>query len=119
MPRPTKCRKVCRMPQVTGLTTIGIESNQEILMSIDEYETIRLIDLEGMSQEDCASHMGVARTTVQRIYNEGRQKLAQLLVGGGQLLIRGGDYELCQRRKMEGPCGHCSTDRTSEYYDQP
>ncbi len=64
-------------------------------MTVDEYEAIRLIDLVGFTQEECANQMNVARTTVQGIYMEGRKKLAQSLVNGKILLIEGGEYRLC------------------------
>jgi len=64
-------------------------------MSIDEYETIRLIDLEELTQEECASQMNIARTTVQGIYNSARKKIASSLVNGQFLKIEGGDYKLC------------------------
>ena len=64
-------------------------------MTIDEYETIRLIDLEEFTQEMCAEQMGVARTTVQWIYNQARHKLADALVNGKKLRIEGGDYQVC------------------------
>jgi predicted DNA-binding protein (UPF0251 family) len=65
-------------------------------MSVDEYEAIRLIDLEGFTQEECATQMKVARTTVQGIYAQARAKIAQSLVKGKTLQIEGGDYRLCQ-----------------------
>lgn len=64
-------------------------------MSVDEYEAIRLIDLEGMTQEECADKMHVARTTVQGIYMAARRKIAEALVLGRTLRIEGGQYELC------------------------
>ena len=64
-------------------------------MTLDEYEAIRLIDLLDCTQEECAQQMGVARTTVQAVYNQARRKLAQMLVDGRRLEIQGGDYELC------------------------
>jgi len=65
-------------------------------MTVDEYEAIRLIDLEGLTQEECAKQMNVARTTVQGIYAEARKKLARSLVDGKILLIEGGEYRLCE-----------------------
>jgi len=64
-------------------------------MSVEEYETVRLIDLEGLKQEECAEHMKIARTTVQKIYDDARKKIADAIVNGKKLVINGGDYMLC------------------------
>lgn len=73
-------------------------------MTIDEYETIRLIDYEGLKQEQCALRMEVARTTVQGIYEVARKKLADALINGKTLTIEGGDYLLCDGRGRH--CGN-------------
>lgn len=98
MPRPRKWRKVCCLPTCNKFGPLGqrLESNDYINMTVDEYETIRLIDLEGFTQEECAMQMNVARSTVQGIYNEARRKLAESVVNGKVLLIEGGEYRLCQ-----------------------
>lgn len=82
-----------------------------VVMTIDEYEAIRLIDLEGLSQEQCAESMGVARTTVQAIYTCARQKLAQCLVNGLELSISGGDYILCEGDASGCGCVRCHKKR--------
>lgn len=69
-----------------------------LTMTVDEYEVIRLVDLEEMTQEEAAGQMGVARTTAQAIYNAARKKLAHCLINGKHLRIQGGDVELCEGR---------------------
>lgn len=103
MARPRKCRKVCALPENCGFAPMK-EMNDEnrVIMAVDEYETIRLIDLVGYTQEECAAQMHIARTTVQGIYNEARRKLADALVNGKSLHIEGGDFDLC-----EGDSLHC------------
>lgn len=108
MPRPMKWRRVCELPDSNrfGPMNEDREPLDPVVMTVDEYETIRLIDLEGMMQEECARQMDVARTTVQRIYNEARKKLAQSLVEGRILHIEGGEYQLCRDQSRPG-CGQC------------
>jgi len=96
MPRPTKRRKVCHYPQTLGFVPEqGADGRPTIVLTVDEYETIRLIDNEGLSQEQCCELMQVARTTVQRIYDSARKKIASALVGGLPLTIGGGEFHLC------------------------
>ncbi len=103
MPRPRKCRKVCALPQSRHFGPLdGKRCGRQVIMTVDEYETLRLIDLAGYTQEECAAQMGVARTTVQGVYNEARRKMADALVNGRELLIDGGDYDLCQG--IQAPC---------------
>ena len=100
MPRPRKNRKVCHFPRNLSFSPTELIGEKEpVLLTVDEYETLRLIDLEGFSQEGCGEWMGVARTTVQMIYASARKKLAQMLVEGRQLRIEGGDYRLCDGAK--------------------
>ena len=97
MPRPRKSRKVCHYPEVLGFDPVGTEENKDaIILTVDEYETIRLMDKEGYSQEQCGEKMGIARTTVQLIYTSARAKVAGALVEGRPIRIEGGDYQLCK-----------------------
>lgn len=107
MPRPRKWRRVCCMPESQSFGPLDGQAGARVVMGIDEYETIRLIDLEGLSQEECAQQMGVARTTAQAIYSSARAKLAECLVKGLELSINGGDYILCDGETRGCGCGHC------------
>lgn len=96
MPRPPKCRRVCHFPQTLEFFPVKEQAEYEsVILTVDEYETIRLIDKEGLSQEQCSEQMQIARTTAQKIYDNARKKLADVLVDGLPLRIEGGAYELC------------------------
>ncbi len=96
MPRPRKCRQVCNFPQTLAFLPEEYgEEQQAVRLTVDEYETIRLIDKEGFSQEQCGEFMKIARATVQQIYASARKKLADMLVEGLPLYIGGGDIQLC------------------------
>ena len=96
MARPTKMRKVCSLPDNKKFGPLNAcDIDNVIKMSVDEYETIRLIDYEELTQEEAAEQMHIARTTVQGIYSDARKKLALVLVEGRKLQIDGGNYRLC------------------------
>lgn len=101
MPRPQKCRRICSLPGHTDFGPLSGASDhmEPIEMTLDEYECIRLMDLEGCTQEECAVQMGVARTTIQAVYTSARKKLADALVNGKPLAIRGGNYQVCSHGK--------------------
>ncbi len=104
MSRPKKWRKVCELPENNLYGPLDSKINNEIIiMSVEEYEAIRLIDLEGMMQEEASLQMNVARTTIQKIYIDARRKLAESLINGKTLKIEGGYYRLCG--SFEKPCG--------------
>lgn len=115
MARPIKRRRICEMPCVEEFLPSAVRSTDSVEMTVDEYEAIRLIDSLDFSQEECALQMSVARTTVQAIYDSARKKLAEALVQGKRLKIRGGAYELCPRAQQccgkncrgEGTGSHC------------
>lgn len=96
MPRPKKCRRICGPPCHDRFGPRGVSDGMPCVeMSLDEYETIRLIDLLGQTQEECGRQMEVARTTVQAMYDSARRKLADALVNGRDLHIRGGQVRIC------------------------
>jgi predicted DNA-binding protein (UPF0251 family) len=59
-------------------------------MTLDEFEALRLADLEGLYQEQAAVCMGVSRATFGRIVESAHRKVAEALVHGKALRIRGG-----------------------------
>ena len=108
MPRPKKCRKVCKLPDNLGFYPVTSQQNScPVVLSVDEYECIRLIDKEGFSQEECGTYMKIARTTVQQIYTSARKKIADSLVDGLPLKIMGGDFQLCDGKEKHCQCGGC------------
>jgi len=116
MPRPTKSRRICRHPRCLCFRPEE-SAGEDIVLSIDEYEALRLIDHEGLSQEQCSEQMQVGRTTVQKIYVSARSKLAAALVEGRALRIEGGDVRFCDGRNTS--CRRncpCRDDNSIEFY---
>ncbi|MGN0252357.1 MAG: DUF134 domain-containing protein [Oliverpabstia sp.] len=96
MPRPQKCRRVCTEPEYSSFAPDGVENPDSNILSVDEFEVIRLVDHEKRSHEQCAKIMDISRTTVTEIYERARYKIADALVQGKGLLISGGNYRICQ-----------------------
>ncbi len=93
MPRPVRCRRIERIPVYRSFSPDDITPSERVLMTVDEFETLRLLDHEGLTQEACADRMNVSRTTVTAIYDSARKKVAEVLVNGKRLLITGGCCE--------------------------
>lgn len=100
MGRPLLWRRVNFIPSITyfkpaGLPLTGLE---EVCLSVEEAEAIRLKDLEGLEQEECAQRMNVSRTTFARVLSSARQKMADALLNGKAIRIAGGNFEMAVRR---------------------
>ncbi len=93
MPRPCRCRKIEHLPVYRSFSPDDTAATENVLMTVDEFEALRLLDNEGLTQEACASRMNIARTTVTAIYDSARKKVADALVNGKRLLIAGGHFE--------------------------
>ena len=103
MPRKPRCRRIGGYPDHWVFSPEEETGCEPVVMSLDEFETIRLLDREGMTQEQCAERMGVARTTVTAIYDSARRKIAEALTDGKQLVIRGGNYRLSDQEALNLP----------------
>ena len=96
MARPAKKRRVCEKPLCNRfMPQLEHQFIEIVTLGIDEYECIRLIDYEGMTQEECAEQMNLVRTSITGIYANARKKVADSLVNGKELRIEGGNYEFC------------------------
>ncbi len=127
MSRPPKCRRVEYLPDVTYFKPAGIplKDLEEVCMSVEEAESLRLKDLEGLEQEQGAEKMNISRPTFQRVLASARQKVADALLNGKAISISGGNFEMTWRRfrckvghewELENPvstppelCPTCST----------
>jgi len=100
MARPFKCRRVAFLPDVTYFKPAGIplRALEEIRLTVEEAEAIRLKDLEGLEQEEGAEKMNISRPTFQRILSSARQKIADALLNGKAIRIEGGNFEMSPRR---------------------
>ena len=104
MARPKRCRRVCFEPVFNQYGPYGMKDNEELILNVDEFEVIRLIDFEKKTHEQCAKQMDISRTTVTEIYEKARYKIADSLVNGKCLHITGGHYRLYEdlmKRKGE------------------
>ena len=120
MPRPRKYRKVCHFPRTLSFDPVEeAERKEPVYLTVDEYEAIRLMDREGLSQEEAGERMNVARTTVQLIYTSARKKLAEVLVEGRPLRIEGGDYRLCDGGSSTCRERSCFKHHYNQMYEKP
>lgn len=101
MARPKRCRRVCEEPEFNMFSPDGISNNTCVVLTIDEYEIIRLVDLEQLSHAQAAERMNISRPTATEIYNTARMKIADCIVNGKRLVVSGGNYSLCSG----GICG--------------
>ena len=101
MARPTKCRKVEFLPETTyfrplkeGTSSLNKDGDniEEVILKVEELEAMRLKDIEGLTQQECADEMGISRQTFQNVIDNGRKKIAIALTEGRAINIKGGNY---------------------------
>lgn len=106
--RPKCCRQVGARPLKSCFQPEGVTSSscpEEVLLNLDEYESLRLADLEGLYQGQAASRMNVSRQTFGRIVETARRKVADALVNGKTLRIEGGLVSI--KAGETSSCPHC------------
>ena len=109
IPRKRKRCWVEFLPEATYYKPTGVPLREleEVTLSVEELESIRLKDMEGLDQEQCAVQMGIARTTFQRHLYAAHAKIADALVKGKALRIEGGVFEMLSARRFTcTACGH-------------
>ncbi|MCL6447898.1 MAG: DUF134 domain-containing protein [Armatimonadetes bacterium] len=99
MSRPPKSRRVEFLPRLTYFKPAGVPLREleEVGLTVEELEAIRLKDLVGLEQEACAEKMGVSRPTYHRILASARSKIAEALVGGKAIRVEGGNFQVVMR----------------------
>jgi predicted DNA-binding protein (UPF0251 family) len=100
MGRRQRWRRVDFLPPVSYFKPAGVRlaNIEEVRLCIEEAEALRLKDIEGLEQDECARKMSVSRTTFARILLSARQKTADALLNGKAIRIEGGNYEMAVRR---------------------
>jgi predicted DNA-binding protein (UPF0251 family) len=114
MGRPKKCRWVEIEPGVTFFKPRGIplRSLQQIVITVDELEAMRLADFLEMTQEEVAQRMQVSRPTVTRMLSRAHRAVAEALVTGKAICIQGGDYRVGQQCQFCGQWSGSDEERT-------
>ena len=99
MPRPRRCRRVLSNPNITYFKPAGIRilELEEITLTIDELEAIRLKDLKELEQEKACKKMGISQPTFHRLLTSARKKLSDAIVNGKAIKIEGGNYKLVKK----------------------
>ncbi len=126
--RPKRIRTVRYNPEITYFKPLGIPFSHlaEENLTLDEVESVRLHDLEGLEQETASKKMDVSRVTFLRILHSAHKKVAKALIYGRALSLKGGDYVMPNKIKrgfvpgigrgfspqgatMECVCPNCNT----------
>ncbi len=109
MPRPPRCRRIAQQPDATYFKPRGIPIHEleEVVLTLDELEALRLADKEGMYQDQAAERMKISRPTFGRIIEAARRKVADALAEGKALRIEGGNFVMAEMRTFQcSDCGH-------------
>ena len=108
MARIKKPSTICAVPRFRRFSPLDSPSRSTVRLTYDEFEVLRLHDLEHFTQEEAAKQMQVSRPTVTEMLTVAHGKIADALVNGKPLFIEGGDIDFCQREHAGcgKKCGH-------------
>jgi predicted DNA-binding protein (UPF0251 family) len=100
LPRPFCLRRIAGRPAAVVFKPAGIPMREieEVVLTLDEFEAVRLADLNGLYQEEAAKQMNVSRPTFSRVIDAAHGKIADALVHGKALRIEGGPVQLGKPR---------------------
>lgn len=100
MPRPRLCRRISFRPNVSYFKPAGIRiiDLEESILTVDEFEAVRLKDLLGLEQEEAAKRMNISQPTFHRLLLSARKKIADAIVNGKAIKIEGGAYKIVGKR---------------------
>ncbi len=106
MPRRKRNRKIQSPPVIKGMSVFGVRGRKsnEVFLLLEEYESIRLLDYQNLTQEEAADLMDISRPTLTRIYEEARIKVATAFVEGRDIVFRGGDIYFDKNWFKCNPC---------------
>lgn len=112
MPRPRLCRWVGFQPNITYFKPVGIRivELQESILTVDEFEAVRLKDLLGLEQKVAAEKMAISQPTFHRLVSSARKKIADAIVNGKAIKIEGGNFEMVDVLKRKFKCYDCGSE---------
>jgi predicted DNA-binding protein (UPF0251 family) len=114
MPRPHRCRRIGRRPGKDYFKPRGISlaELEEVVLQLDEFEAIRLADLEGFYQEEAAGKMRISRQTFGNIIVSAHKKIADAIVNSKAIKIEGGEIEMTEKKFV---CYDCKNEWSLPY----
>ena len=120
MAKPKKERQVQHPPSVVYFKPQGVPmvDLDQIVLNVDEYEAIRLVDYEGHDQEGAAKKLGISRPTCARIIGDAHKKIAEAITLGKAIRIEGGSYVFLKNRTRCRACGNIWEVNTKTFDDE-
>ena len=102
MPRPRRIRRIFFNPRITYFKPAGVvlKDLQESILTKEELEVIRLVDLENVEQNKAGKKMKISQPTLSRLLKSARRKVADALINAKAIKIQGGNFEMVQPRGM-------------------